>query len=164
MQFSLSKEQQEFLALCHKLGAEALEPKAEERDRNNLFPREPLAALAQAGLNSLTLPRDYGGLGLGHFEYALAAEALSQYDPSTAMGYVMHLAAVQTVNLAGNEEQKTRLLPPVRGQGKIATLAFSEPGTGGHFWYCLSQARRDGADYIFSKDSSFVTSAGQADW
>ncbi len=164
MQFSLTPEQQEFVALCHKLGAEALEPKAEERDRNNLFPREPMAALAQAGINSLTLPREYGGLGLGYFEYALAAEALAQHDPSTAMVYVMHLSAVQTVNLAGSDEQKKRLLPPVREQGKIASLAFSEPGTGGHFWFCLSQARRDGADYVFSKDSSFVTSAGKADW
>jgi alkylation response protein AidB-like acyl-CoA dehydrogenase len=164
MQFSLTKAQQEFVAFCHKLGAEALEPQAEERDRTNTFPREPMKVLAQAGINSLLLPKQYGGLGLGYFEYALAAEALAHYDPSTAMVYVMHLSAVQTVNLAGTEEQKQRLLPPVREEGKLASLAFSEPGTGGHFWYCLSQARRDGADYVFSKDSSFVTSAGQADW
>src|SRR5262245_6884029 len=164
MQFALTPRQQEIVALCHKLGAEALEPKAEERDRNSIFPREPMQALARAGINSITLPEKYGGLGTGYFEYALAAETLAHYDPSTAMVYVMHLSAVQTVNLAGNDEQKQRLLPPVRGQGKIASLAFSEPGTGGHFWYCLSQARRDGENYAFSKDSSFVTSAGQADW
>lgn len=80
------------------------------------------------------------------------------------MVYVMHLSAVQTINLAANDEQKKRLLPPIREKGTIASLAFSEPGTGGHFWYCLSQARRDGENYIFSKDSSFVTSAGKADW
>src|SRR5262245_57401290 len=164
MQFALTPRQQEIVALCHKLGAEALEPKAEERDRNSIFPREPMQALARAGINSITLPEKYGGLGTGYFEYALAAETLAHYDPSTAMVYVMHLSAVQTVNLAGNEEQKQRLLPPVREAGKIASLAFSEPGTGGHFWYCLSQARRDGDDYLFTKDSSFVTSAGQADW
>jgi alkylation response protein AidB-like acyl-CoA dehydrogenase len=164
MQFALSEEQQQLVALCHQLGAEALEPGAEERDRNALFPREPMRALARAGINSITLPREYGGLGLGYFAYALAAETLAQYDPSTAMVFVMHLSAVQTVNLAGSEEQKRRLLPPVREEGKIASLAFSEPGTGGHFWYCLSQAQRDGEGYRFSKDSSFVTSAGNADW
>jgi alkylation response protein AidB-like acyl-CoA dehydrogenase len=164
MRFSLSQEEQEFVVLCHKLGAEALEPKAEERDRESIFPREPMLALARAGIGSLTVPQEYGGLGLGYFHFALAAEALAQYDPSTAMVYVMHLSAVQTVNLAGNEEQKRRLLPPVRKEGKIASLAFSEPGTGGHFWFCLSQARRDGEHYVFSKDSSFVTSAGKADW
>jgi alkylation response protein AidB-like acyl-CoA dehydrogenase len=164
MQFALTREQQELVALCKQLGAEELEPGAEERDRQHIFPAEPMRALARAGINSLTLPEEYGGLGMGHFEYALAAETLAQYDPSTAMVYVMHLSAVQTLNLAGNAEQKQRLLPPVRQEGKIASLAFSEPGTGGHFWYCLSQARRDGEDYIFSKDSSFVTSAGKADW
>jgi alkylation response protein AidB-like acyl-CoA dehydrogenase len=164
MQFALTPRQEELVALCHRLGAEALEPGAEERDRNSIFPREPMQALAKAGISSLTLPESLGGLGLGHLEYALAAETLAQYDPSTAMVYVMHLSAVQTVNLAGTEEQKRRLLPPVREEGKIASLAFSEPGTGGHFWYCLSQARRDGQNYLFSKDSSFVTSAGKADW
>jgi len=164
MQFALTPRQQEVVALCHQLGAEALEPGAEERDRSSIFPREPMRALAAAGINSLTLPESLGGLGLGHMEYALAAETLAQYDPSTTMVYVMHLSAVQTVNLAGTEEQKRRLLPPVRHEGTIASLAFSEPGTGGHFWYCLSQARREGENYVFSKDSSFVTSAGNADW
>jgi alkylation response protein AidB-like acyl-CoA dehydrogenase len=164
MQFTLSEPQRELVALCHRLGAEALEPGADERDRNHVFPRDAMRALGRAGLNSLTVSPDLGGLGLGYFEYALAAETLAHYDPSTAMVYVMHLAAVETVNLVGSAEQKRRLLPPVREAGTIATLAFSEPGTGGHFWYCLSQARRDGDGYVFSKDSSFVTSAGQADW
>lgn len=164
MQFAITPRQEELVALCHRLGAEALEPGAEERDRSSIFPREPMRALATAGINSITVPEELGGLGLGHMEYALAAETLAQYDPSTTMVFVMHLSAVQTVNLCGTEEQKRRLLPPVREEGKIASLAFSEPGTGGHFWYCLSQARRDGQDYLFSKDSSFVTSAGNADW
>src|SRR5262245_4104498 len=164
MEFLLTADQQKLVSQCQKLGAEALEPQAQERDRLHTYPREPMLALAREGIASLTLPVHLGGLGLGMMEFVLAAETLAQYDPSTAMVLVMHLSAVQTVNLAGNDEQKNRLLPPVRGQGKIASLAFSEPGTGGHFWYCLSQARRDGADYVFSKDSSFVTSAGQADW
>ena len=113
-----------------------------------------------------------GGCALQHLATAryrdwkrgLVAEALAHYDPATAMVYVMHLSAVETVNLAGDDEQKRRLLPAVRERGMIATLAFSEPGTGGHFWYCLSQARRDGDDYILNKDSSWATSAGEADW
>ncbi len=164
MQFSLNDQQHQLIDLCHELGRTALEPQADQRDRENLYPREPLLALAKAGINSLLLQERYGGLGRGYLDFALAAETLASYDPSTAMVYVMHLSAVQTVNLAGNDEQKERLLPPVRELGNVASLAFSEPGTGGHFWYCLSQARRDGEDYVFSKDSSWVTSAGQADW
>jgi alkylation response protein AidB-like acyl-CoA dehydrogenase len=164
MRFDLTEAQRDLLELCHRLGAEALEPGAEERDRNHIYPREPMKTLARAGLNSLTVPEEYGGLGLGYFEFALVAEALAHYDPATAMVYVMHLSAVETVNLAGDDEQKRRLLPAVRERGMIATLAFSEPGTGGHFWYCLSQARRDGDGYILNKDSSWATSAGEADW
>jgi alkylation response protein AidB-like acyl-CoA dehydrogenase len=164
MEFLLTADQQRLVSQCQKLGAEVLEPQAAERDQLHAYPRAPMLALAREGIASLTLPGNLGGLGLGMMEYVLAAETLAQFDPSTAMVLVMHLSAVQTVNLAGNDEQKKRLLPPVREQGRIASLAFSEPGTGGHFWYCLSQARRDGENYVFSKDSSFVTSAGQADW
>ena len=65
MQFSLTKDEQELVALCHKVGTEALEPGAEDRDRNNIFPREPMMALAKAGINLLTIPKEYDGLGLG---------------------------------------------------------------------------------------------------
>ncbi len=163
MQWSFSPRQQEIAALADELGRAVLGPNAEELDRTGLYPRANLLHTARAGLNGLLLPRAYGGLELDHVCYALAAHTLARYCPSTTMVFVMHSAAVQTVNLAGDEEQRAALLPPVR-DGALATLAFSEPATGSHFWYCVSQAQRDGDGYLLTKDSSFVTSAGEADW
>jgi alkylation response protein AidB-like acyl-CoA dehydrogenase len=163
MEWPFSPRQREIAAVADAIGREALEPNAEELDRTGLYPRANLLHTARAGLNGLLLPEGYGGLGLDHTSYALVAHTLARYCPSTTMVYVMHMAAVQTVNLAGNEEQRRRLLPSVR-EGMLGSLAFSEPATGSHFWYCISQARRDGDGYILDKESSFVTSAGEADW
>ncbi len=163
MEWPFNHQQRQIAAVADEIGREVLEPNAEELDRTGMYPRANLAQTARAGLNGLLLPELYGGLGLDHVSYALVAHTLAQYCPSTTMVYVMHMAAVQTVNLAGDDEQRRRLLPPVR-DGALATLAFSEQASGGHFWYCLSQALRDGDGYILNKESSFVTSAGQADW
>jgi alkylation response protein AidB-like acyl-CoA dehydrogenase len=163
MEWPFSSRQRQIAAIADEIGREVLEPNAEELDRTGLYPRANLLHTARAGLNSLLLPERYGGLGLDHGAYALATHTLARYCPSTTMVFVMHTAAVQTVNLAGNEEQRQRLLPSAR-EGMLGTLAFSEPATGSHFWYCVSQARRDGAGYVLEKDASFVTSAGEADW
>lgn len=163
MEWSFSPPQRQIAAVADQIGREVLEPNAEELDRTGMYPRANLLHTARAGLNGILLPRRYGGLGLDHTSFALVANTLARYCPSTTMVYVMHLAAVQTVNLAGNDEQRARLLPPV-ADGMLGSLAFSEPATGSHFWYCISQARRNGDGYILDKESSFVTSAGEADW
>lgn len=147
-----------------KLGEEILAPRAPEIDQTNSFPRENMRELSKLGLNSLMLPKKYGGLEMDNVAYAMACETMAKYCASTTMVYVMHIGAVQTVVLAGDEDQKKRFLVPVREEGKIGSLAFSEPATGGHFWFCVSQAERDGQDYNLSAEKSFVTSAGHADW
>ena len=163
MQWPFSPQQLQIAAVADEIGREILGPNAEELDRTGLYPRANLLHTARAGLNGLLLPHAYGGLALDHVSYALVTQTLARYCPSTTMVFVMHSTATQTVNLAGDEEQRAALLPPVR-DGSLGTLAFSEPMTGSHFWYCVSQARRDGDDYLLDKDSSFVTSAGEADW
>ena len=163
MEWPFSARQREIAAVADEIGRAVLEPNAEELDRTGMYPRANLLRTARAGLNGLLLPEEYGGLALDHGAYALVAYTLARYCPSTTMVFVMHSAAAQTVYLAGNDEQRRRLLPPIR-EGMLGSLAFSEPATGSHFWYCVSQARRDSDGYILDKDASFVTSAGEADW
>lgn len=157
-------DQKYLLSLCEKIGKEVLEPNRDLTDRERKFPKENLLALSKYGINGITVAEEFGGLGLGYHDFAEVVGVLSKYCASTAMVYVMHMGAVEAVNAIGNQEQKKEFLLPIREEGRIGGLAFSEPGTGGHFWYSLSQAVRDGEDYIIDVDKSFVTSAGHADW
>lgn len=147
---------------CEQLGQEVLEPLRAETD-SGTYPRVGMAALGQLGIGGITLPTRYGGLGLTYEAFAAAVEVIGSYCGSTAMVYVMHSGAVETVKRAGSESQRQEYLGGVR-DGRIGSLAFSEPGTGGHFWFCTSQAERDGDGYVLKADKSFVTSAGEADW
>jgi alkylation response protein AidB-like acyl-CoA dehydrogenase len=140
-----------------------IRPNAEKVDREGIFPRENLRALARAGWNGVLIPKQYGGLELDHVAFAIAAEEIGRACASTAMVYVMHVGAVQTIALYGNEEQKQRWLTPVR-DGLIGTYSTSEKASGGHWWFNFSQASRDGEDYLLNAEKSFTTSSGQADF
>ncbi|MCM3676071.1 MULTISPECIES: acyl-CoA dehydrogenase family protein [Peribacillus] len=138
-------------------------PNAEITDWEGKFPRENLEALIKAGWGNIFVPKKYNGLELDHIAFAIAAEEIGKACASTALVYVMHVGAVQTITLYGNDEQKERWLKPIE-RGWISTYSTSEKASGGHWWYNFSQAQRDGEDYILNADKSFTTSAGQADF
>ncbi|WP_342740045.1 acyl-CoA dehydrogenase family protein [Bradyrhizobium sp. B117] len=135
-------------------------------DRNDLesrFPRENLSALADAGWTGVLNETRFGGLGLGHVDFAEAAYRIGQADASTGLVYVMHVGAVQTISLFGNDDQKERWLKANDG-ALLGTYSTSERATGGHWWYNLSEASRDGDNYLLNAEKSFTTSSGQADF
>src|SRR6478672_436987 len=87
---------------------EVIRPNTERIDRDGIFPRENLTALGKAGWNGVLLPEALGGLGLDHVAFAIAAEEIGRACPSTALVYVMHVGAAQTILLYGSDEQKER--------------------------------------------------------
>ncbi len=142
---------------------EVIRPNAERVDREGIFPRHNLKALGKAGYNGVLLPKDLGGLGLDHVSFAIVAEEIGRACASTALVYVMHVGAAQTIALYGNDDQKNRWLRPTR-DGIIGTYSTSEKASGGHWWFNFSEAARDGENYRVTAEKSFTTSSGQADY
>jgi alkylation response protein AidB-like acyl-CoA dehydrogenase len=140
-----------------------IRPKAERYDESGAFPRENLEVLAKHGWNSVLFPEALGGKGLDHVAFAIAAEEIAAADASTALIYVMHVSATQAIQLFGTDDQRQRWVKSAR-DGKIGTFSTSEAATGGHFWHNLSQAKRDGDDYVIDLEKSFTTAAGHADY
>jgi alkylation response protein AidB-like acyl-CoA dehydrogenase len=140
-----------------------IRPNADLTDQEGKFPKENLEALIKAGWGNILVPKKYNGLELDHVAFSIAAEEIGKACASTALVYVMHVGAVQTITLFGNDDQKERWLKPIE-KGLIGTYSTSEKASGGHWWYNFSQAQRHGEDYILNADKSFTTSAGQADF
>jgi alkylation response protein AidB-like acyl-CoA dehydrogenase len=154
---------EEIRAQIQQIVEEVIQPNADRIDREGIFPRENLEALIKAGWGNILVPKKYNGLELDHVAFAIVAEEIGKACASTALVYVMHVGAVQTITLYGNDEQKERWLKPIEN-GWIGTYSTSEKASGGHWWYNFSEARRDGDDYLISAEKSFTTSAGQADF
>ena len=142
---------------------EVIRPNAALTDEEGVFPRENLEALIKAGWGNILVPKAYNGLELDHVAFAIVAEEIAKACASTALVYVMHVGAIQTITLYGNDDQKKRWLQPI-DQGLIGTYSTSEKASGGHWWYNFSQAQRNDEDYVVNADKSFTTSAGQADF
>ena len=134
---------------------EVIRPNAARTDEEGVFPRENLEALIKAGWGNILVPKAYSGLELDHVAFAIVAEEIAKACASTALVYVMHVGAIQTITLYGNDDQKKRWLKPI-DQGLIGTYSTSEKASGGHWWYNFSQAQRNGEDYVVNADKSFT--------
>ena len=166
-QWLLNDEQKRIQATLIDLCRREMRDNAVESDRNLLFPRKNFKLLAKHGLLGLLVPKALGGLGQSHLAAAMAVETLARYGcPSTAMCYTMHLAAVAAALLRhqGNERIED-LMRRLDRDCLVGTLSYSDPETGGHFWYPISSgAERTDEGWRLRKKASWTTSGGFADW
>ena len=140
---------------------EGIAAEAAAVDRERRFPAASLRALGEAGLLGLTVPREHGGAGGGLAALAESCEAVGGACASTGMTYLMH--AVTAATVAGGGGARAGELLRALAAGRIGTLAFSERGTGAHFYAPELRAARDGDGRLrISGRKSFVTSGGHA--
>lgn len=139
---------------------------AKRFDDNLEYPRRNFELLAEHGFLSLTVPKEYGGLGQNHVMFSVVCETIARYGcASTAMCYVMHSGAVNTIMLRPTDYLIDTYIRPLNTECKIGTLSYSDPETGSHFWYPISSgAERADGGYNVRKKASWTTSAGFADF
>jgi alkylation response protein AidB-like acyl-CoA dehydrogenase len=135
---------------------------AREVDAEARFPVEAVTALRESGLLGLTLPVEVGGLGGGPREMVEVLDALAGACGSTAMIYLMHLAAAMPLAAAPPPGLPEVLSQMAQG-AVVGSLAFSEAGSRSHFWAPTSRASRNGDGVRVQAAKSWVTSAGYAD-
>jgi alkylation response protein AidB-like acyl-CoA dehydrogenase len=131
-------------------------------DRERTYPADNLRALAAAGALGVVVPSEYGGGGGGLAALAEACEAVGAACASTGMVFLMHEVTAATVAIGGGE-RASDLLPKLASGEAIGTLAFSERGTGAHFYNPELRAERANGSVTITGRKSFVTSGGNAD-
>ncbi|HUA02064.1 MAG TPA: acyl-CoA dehydrogenase family protein [Candidatus Aquilonibacter sp.] len=151
------------LAANEKISKETLAARADQIDRERKYPRENLEALGAAGALGISIPAEFGGAGGTLADMSKALETQARGCASTAMIAMMHYCACAVIAAKGGEEMKRQLLPAAARGQHISTLAFSEAGSGGHFYAPVSKVRLDCGEKALSAKKTFVTSAGEAD-
>lgn len=144
------------------LTSDELAPRAAATDAAGRFPAEQIAALARHGLLGLTVPPAQGGLGLGPRAFCAVVETLAEGCASTAMVYVMHVAALQAIQASTTVAGQAGLLADAAAGRHLTTLAFSEKGSRSQFWAPVSQLAADGDACVANAEKSWVTSANHA--
>jgi alkylation response protein AidB-like acyl-CoA dehydrogenase len=151
------------LAENEKISHETLRANADQIDQARRFPRENLQLLGKAGVLGLLIPTQYGGAGAGIAEMSGVLDIQAQNCASTAMVTLMHYCATAVIAAKGSDALKQQILPACAHGEHISTLAFSEAGSGGHFYMPVSEVGQSGGRKTLSAKKSFVTSAGEAD-
>lgn len=144
------------------IARDVLATHAGDVDAKARFPQESLDALARAGLLGLTLPASHGGQGEGMRAFAAVTEELAMACGSTAMIYVMHVAASQAIASAPSLAGRDALLRQLASGEHLTTLAFSERGSRSQFWAPVSALTAAPGGFRTSAEKSWVTSAARA--
>jgi alkylation response protein AidB-like acyl-CoA dehydrogenase len=161
--YRLSESAREKVSAAAKIATEVLLPNAADVDTRGRYPAESLKALADAGLYGLCLPNDVGGMGEGMRAFAGVVEELSGACASTAMIYVMHVAASQAITTSSTLGDRDPILREIAAGKHLTTLAFSETGSRSQFWAPVSKLEERNGHYLTSASKSWVTAAGHAD-
>jgi isovaleryl-CoA dehydrogenase len=149
------------LAEVHDLAGSVIAPGAADIDRQSRFPADQLNALGQTGALGLLVPLEQGGVGAGLVALADLCETVGGACASTGMVFLMHSVTAATV-AGGGGESAAPLLEAMASGEVLGTLAFSERGTGAHFYAPeLRAERRDGSVHVSGR-KAFVTSGSHA--
>jgi alkylation response protein AidB-like acyl-CoA dehydrogenase len=127
-------------------------------DEEERLPEEVVQALAESGFLGLSIPREYGGLGLSAAAYAHVFGELSSADPSIGVLVGVHCGlGSKAIVLFGSPEQKERYLPMLARGETLAAYALTEPQTGSDAQNVVTQAR-------LSDDGSHWSLTGRKHW
>jgi alkylation response protein AidB-like acyl-CoA dehydrogenase len=152
----------QLLAGIAALAGDLIAANAGAIDREARFPTENVAALGRTGALGLMVPPTQGGAGGSLADLAEACATIGAACASTGMVFLMHNVAVTTLAASGGKFADELLRRSASGE-LLATLAFSERGTGAHFYAPeLRATRRSGTMHVSGR-KAFVTAAGHAD-
>lgn len=161
--YELNDDGRQVVSHMTTIANDVARPVAADIDEQGRFPHEAVEALAAAGLFGLCLPAEVGGQLQPPRVFAAAIEELAQACPSSAMIYVMHVAASQAVAASQTLGNKNDVLRDIAAGKSLATLAFSEKGSRSQFWAPVSRLEQNGHEFVTNASKSWVTSASHAD-
>ena len=118
----------------------------EQFDEDESIPEAVIEAFARLGLLGISIPKQYGGLGLSQAGYARIFAAVAVVDPSLAVLVGVHCGlGGKAIALYGNDEQKARYLPMLARGETLAAYALTEPETGSDAQHIVTSARLNDA-------------------
>jgi alkylation response protein AidB-like acyl-CoA dehydrogenase len=159
MDFKLSKEQELIQKTARDFAEKYIAPVAEQIDRENKVPAEIYKKMTELELFGIPFAEEFGGSGAGYSCYPLAVEQIAKASGGVALTLSVNTLGLSAINALGTPEQKNQFLPPCCRGEKIASFAFTEPGTGSDPKQITTTAVKDGDSYILNGTKRFISCA-----
>jgi len=145
-----------------RYSVDKIEPVAHEWHlKDELIPMEVIAELAEMGVFGLTIPEEFGGLGMSKGSMCVVSEELSRgYIGVGSLGTRSEIAA-ELILCGGTQAQKEKWLPGLASGEILPTAVFTEPNTGSDLGALRTRAVKDGDDWVVNGNKTWITHAAR---
>lgn len=131
--------------------------------KNDYIPLEIISHLSEMGVFGLTIPEEFGGLGLPKEAMCVVTEELSRgYIGVGSLGTRSEIAA-ELILAGGTDDQKAHYLPKLAAGEILPTAVFTEPNTGSDLASLRTRAVKEGDVYKVSGNKTWITHPVRAD-
>jgi 3-sulfinopropanoyl-CoA desulfinase len=157
---TLTSQQLAIQEAARKLAQEEFKPTAVETDRTEAYPWNNIAKLRDAGFMGMTIPKEYGGKGLGYLETVLVIEEMAK--TCATMGRITveaNMGAIGAIMAYGSEEQK-RIAAQCVLSGDKPAICISEPNAGSAASEMTTRADKKGDHYVIKGHKYWITGGG----
>jgi acyl-CoA dehydrogenase len=153
----------QLLATVRRFVRERLVPNEQRVADEDAIPDDIVAEMRSLGLFGLSIPAEYGGLGLNMTEEVRVTFELGQTSPVFRSRFGTNIGiGSQGIVIDGTEEQKRHYLPKLAAGEITGSFALTEPDSGSDAASLRTRARRDGDHYILNGTKRFITNAPEA--
>jgi acyl-CoA dehydrogenase len=162
--FRFTDEQLELQNKTRKFAQEYMIPYAHYYDACGEFPLPIIQKCWEEGLMNLSIPKEYGGPGLGSIEQCIVVEEMAAGCAGMTTSIYVNTLGVEPILVAGNDEQKEKYLRPLIEELKFASFACSEPGMGSDVAGIQTRVKKEGSNYVLNGSKFWITNAPHADY
>ena len=153
----------EFRGAVRAFANREIHPGAAFRDETREFPAELVKRLGEQDLMGISVPEEFGGLGMSTKTQLIAIEEVARTDAALASIYTAHYLGLEPILVGGTEEQKRRWLPRLASGELLAGFALTEPDAGSDIASMRTTARREDDGWHLSGSKTYISNAKEAD-
>jgi alkylation response protein AidB-like acyl-CoA dehydrogenase len=158
MNFSQSETTSHIATATRDFAAQHIAPHVMQWDETQTFPVELFRQMGHLGMMGVLVPEQYGGAGLGYFEYNAIIQEISKVCGSIGLSLAAHNSLCTNHILSfGNEDQKRQYLPKLATGQHIGAWGLTEPNTGSDAGNMQTTAVKDGDYGILNGTKNWIT-------
>jgi alkylation response protein AidB-like acyl-CoA dehydrogenase len=164
MNFQQDEITQQVAATARDFAKQHILPHVMEWDESQEFPVQVFKELGKLGMMGVLVPEEYGGAGLGYFEYNVIIQEIAKVCGSIGLSVAAHNSLCTNHILSfGNEAQKKQWLPKLATAEWIGAWGLTEPNTGSDAGNMKTTAVKEGDEWILNGTKSWITHGKSGD-